>query len=321
MKVQLKQLKPNPFRNLPHYPIDKDKIAKLKSSIKRTGFWDNLVARKAADGDVEIAYGHHRRQALLDMYPGTHEVNVIVRELGDGDMIKVMADENDEVYNLTPAVINETVLAARDYLRVPSPERHKEVLELMRLRGSPGTLKERDIIAEFLDWDVSRVKEALAELSDIEQKVVEKEVIDRMPSQKAAEAFRKEIKKREVLGEPVSRDVQRTVARSIKTGETGTKHIAAKIIEESYPTKPDQREVKKFEAFVEALAKKVSAAATGMYDLAKYREAFDSDIYRKGFERFKLASECERFTEGMRLVFGKETKHGKGSSSGIKLLA
>src|SRR5438046_1281580 len=117
MQVELKHLKPNPFRNLPHYPIDKDKIKKLKSSIERTGFWDNLVARKASEnGSVEIAYGHHRRQALLDMYSGTHKVNVILRELGDGDMIRVMADENDEVYNMTPAVINETVKAARDYL-------------------------------------------------------------------------------------------------------------------------------------------------------------------------------------------------------------
>lgn len=81
---------------------------------------------------------------------------------------------------LTPAVINETVLAARDYLHSPAGEKDwKQVAGT----GARNREVEAPAIAKFLDWDGHRVKEALAEISDIEDEVVEKEVIDRMPSQ------------------------------------------------------------------------------------------------------------------------------------------
>lgn len=69
-----------------------------------------------------------------------------------------------------------------------------------------------------------------------------------------------------------------------------------------------QQKVKKFEDFLEAGAHKIGAAATFLYDLAKYREAFDSDVYRKGYEHFKIESECERFLDGMTQVFGKDVR-------------
>lgn len=57
------------------------------------------------------------------------------------------------------SLINETVLAARNYL-------HSEAgsADYKKLNCSTGATKGRDhaIIAEFLDWDEHRVKEALA---------------------------------------------------------------------------------------------------------------------------------------------------------------
>ena len=53
MKVELKDIKPNPYRYINKgYPIDKAKVEKLRASIKRTGFWDNLVARKNKNGYI-----------------------------------------------------------------------------------------------------------------------------------------------------------------------------------------------------------------------------------------------------------------------------
>ncbi len=48
-------------------------------------------------------------------------------------------------------------------------------------------------IARFLDWDLHRVREALAELSDIETGAVEKEALEQIPSQKAARSFRQAV--------------------------------------------------------------------------------------------------------------------------------
>ena len=46
MEIQIKDIRPNPFRNLEAYPPDKEKVKALKESIDSTGFWDNILARK-----------------------------------------------------------------------------------------------------------------------------------------------------------------------------------------------------------------------------------------------------------------------------------
>ena len=63
MTVKVKDVSPNPYRNIEHYPLNKDKIIALTQSIEKTGFWDNLVAREV-NGKIEIAYGHHRIEAI-----------------------------------------------------------------------------------------------------------------------------------------------------------------------------------------------------------------------------------------------------------------
>ena len=110
MKVQLAKVKPNPFRNIDAYPIDRRKVDQLKKSIQSTDFWDNIVARKSGDG-IEIAYGHHRLHALKELHPGTKEFDFIVRDLDDAMMIKIMADENMDEWNHDSAIERETVRA------------------------------------------------------------------------------------------------------------------------------------------------------------------------------------------------------------------
>ncbi|MGA2301762.1 MAG: hypothetical protein ABSG77_13860 [Candidatus Acidiferrum sp.] len=124
-----------------------------------------------------VLSAHRLEQVLTTVARNWFLASCRLVDLGDGDMIKVMADENDEIYNLTPAVINETVLAARDFLHSPAGE--KEYKKLLPATGRGKDTGDGPVIAEFLDWDRQRVKEALAEISDIEEKVVEKEVIDR----------------------------------------------------------------------------------------------------------------------------------------------
>lgn len=75
-------------------------------------------------------------------------------------------------YNLTPAVINETVKAARDFLHSPDGEKEYKKLSVpvRKTEAKPGRATanaDGRIIATFLDWKVERVEEALAEISDI----------------------------------------------------------------------------------------------------------------------------------------------------------
>ena len=53
-------IKPNPFRRMELYPVDRIKVEALKASYRRTGFWENLLAREVGNGDAGVAYGHHR---------------------------------------------------------------------------------------------------------------------------------------------------------------------------------------------------------------------------------------------------------------------
>ena len=113
MKIQVSNLRANPFRRITKYPIDREKIKELKASIKETTFWDNIICRKA-DSIYEIAYGHHRLVAIKEL--GIEEVNIPVRDIDDATMIKIMANENRDSWKCSPAVINETVWVVRDFL-------------------------------------------------------------------------------------------------------------------------------------------------------------------------------------------------------------
>lgn len=106
----IKDIKANPFRHINRYPIHKEKVAALRESIRKTEFWDNVVAR-ARDGKAEIAYGHHRLAALREEYGPNHKVDLIVRKLDDATMIQIMARENMEEWETNAAVIQETVRA------------------------------------------------------------------------------------------------------------------------------------------------------------------------------------------------------------------
>ena len=107
---KLKDVRANPFRNIDRYPICREKIEALRASIQTTGFWDNIVAR-AADGGAEIAYGHHRLVALREEYGDDHRITLIVRDLDDETMLRMMADENREEWHHDAIVEQETVKA------------------------------------------------------------------------------------------------------------------------------------------------------------------------------------------------------------------
>ena len=109
MRLRLKDILPNPFRDLKANPLVEDKIADLVGSINLTGFWDNVVVRKNAEGKYALAYGHHRLAAAIRA--GITEADFIVKNLDDALMIQIMDNENRETYDSTPLSLIESVKA------------------------------------------------------------------------------------------------------------------------------------------------------------------------------------------------------------------
>ena len=194
MKVAIKDIKPNPFRHLERYPIDKNKVTELKRSIKETGWWGNIVGRKCKGGGVEIAYGHHRLAALKKIH-GEHsekEVSIIIETLDDTKMLKMMANENMEQWGRDFSVQMETVRAVVEAygdgkieLPAPAPKAthvriapHFKKLSIggpMDKAAKPYTAKS---VAQFLGWTQpsgqpnDKTKCALGALELIEESIL-----------------------------------------------------------------------------------------------------------------------------------------------------
>lgn len=211
----MQDLDPNPFRHLERYPIDQEKVDRLVQSIQHTGYWGNIMGR-LADRKVQIAYGHHRLEALKKLLKPTEWVQVIIEDLDDDKMLQVMADENDDVYSPSPAIINETVRATVEHLRKTG--------RLSRSAGRPEE-REREVIAKFLNWGKNRVAEALADIHAIDGGAVVKEVED-LPSQRHATEFRHAVKKHKV-----SPEIQKKVIEGVKEKNLRSREVKAEVFQ------------------------------------------------------------------------------------------
>jgi hypothetical protein len=221
----LGDIRPNPFRNIDRYPINRDKVEKLKESINRTDFWDNLVARIGSDGKPEIGYGHHRMVALREMYPDDHRVSLIVRDLDDAAMLHVMADENMQEWQSDGSVIVETVRAVRDFL---SPG-----LESTGGRPSNGTAA----IVSFLGWPEFRVRESIRIIEDEEAGTLLPEDTTGLSIKQASE-MRKYVSR---IPDPVVR--KRAIARvreDLKEERIGKRGIGAAVHEVRTQSEPSR---------------------------------------------------------------------------------
>lgn len=209
MKVQIKDLQPNPYRNMAHYPIDEAKVGALVASIKQTGFWDNILARKEG-AKVQIAYGHHRLAALRKAMKATDVVDIPVKELDDATMLKVMANENMDEWKTSPGVIDETVRAARDFL-ADHPEELKKLGQARDSLPAGG-----ELVARFLGWDKRRVSYSLERLGLIDEGIVEPEAVRNLPTERAARDFVKAVKQFKP-----TKDQQKKAAVTISEMATG----------------------------------------------------------------------------------------------------
>jgi hypothetical protein len=300
MKVKISELRPNPFRNIEHYPIDAEKVKTLVASIGQTGFWDNILARKE-DGQIQIAYGHHRLAALKQaMRPGD-TVDIPVKPLDDATMLKIMANENMDEWKTSPGVIDETVRAAKKFLE----EHPEEAKKCGQVKSGPmGPDFGPTLISRFLGWDEKRkegawnpdrIKYAIERLGLIDEGIVEPEAIRSLPTERAARDFVKAVK--QFKTKPTSAQQKRAAETivAMEKGERGEGPVRAALLDEMLPTKArkDQK-LQDFSEVIARIAKLISQLSGELDTLIEYKAEFNSSVYRKTFERFSFEANKKR---------------------------
>jgi hypothetical protein len=164
--VAIKNLKPNPYRRLDEYEIIREKVDALKRSIAQTGFWPTIVGRPKGT-DVEIAFGHHRLVALQEGASGNGHVEVVVEELSNELMLKMMANENMEEWGTSAWVEVETVRATieaygRGEIELPKVPRDTRKDQIRNVsHGTDSRSYTEGTVAQFLGWTRKQRGDAL----------------------------------------------------------------------------------------------------------------------------------------------------------------
>ncbi len=261
IRVKLKDITDNPYRDLKRHPRKEDKIDSLITSMKKTGNWGGIKGRPDGRGKVQQAFGHHRKWALIDLVGSDYEVEVEVADLSEEQMIQLMAHENSTEWGATSESAQEAIKAvvsayAKGTISLPcivkdtpkSSIRHAPSFTV----GEPSdNVSERPYTmwtaANFLGWSYdhgdihNKVKEAFAVLEAEELEVMSEEATKEMTSSHANKTGN--VKRRDFT----------TVARA------GKKTYQAKV-KEAEKAEPDMSEERRKE--VEQEAKKTARKVT-----------------------------------------------------------
>ena len=305
MKVEIKDLKPNPYRDMNHYPIDETKVQALVDSIKQTGFWDNVLARKQ-NGKIQIAYGHHRLMALQKTMKPNDEIDIPVKTLDDATMIKIMANENMDEWKTSPGVIDETVRTVKKFLS-EHPEERKKILPHGKesIVGSP-------MISAFLGWPIHRVNYALERLGLIDEGVVEPEAVRNLPTERAARDFVKAVK--QFKPTPTQQKQAATRISEMAKGDRGEAAVRSAITEQIYrKPKPEHKNLRLIELREEIKATEKLARDLGskLLTLTRFKEEIKDQIYQT--EIRALAIEFNVLIQRLKtFIGGKDVKQLEG---------
>jgi len=205
MKISIKDLKPNPFRNFDSLPYDEAKLNSLVDSINKTTFWNEgggILARKV-NGKYEMAFGHHRIKAAKKA--GITVMDVTVKDLSDEQMIRLMAYENMDIWKADVHTIRATVRVVKEHLEKELQKagsdftKHKN--SKRQQRGKYGKITADDV-AWFLDgpwkggYQRIQIAEALAQLRDISDGVIEEKTLRKVPTATGAKIVREKLRDR-----------------------------------------------------------------------------------------------------------------------------
>lgn len=285
MRVKLKNIVPNPFRRFDEYIPKRETVDLLKESIASTFFWQNIIGRKV-NGKIEIAYGHHRLVALRELYPdGEKEFDIPTHDLTDEEMIKIMWSENETGGD--PSIDSSVlgVMEIRVFLMDNPTVRKKyrnerpEYPSGVFANTAPGVR----LIHSFVKGSRERIVISLRTLKAHEAGLVDKEVIESLPSHASVKDFIQTVEE-EKPSKEIQKKVAEKIAKSREKGKESPKSIVGKqavkeaFQEEMYPeVKVDH--VKEFGTFLVELENKVHSVRQGLKEVEKWRGKLDPKTY------------------------------------------
>lgn len=212
--VKLNEIKSNPFRDPKAYVYDEAKINALAESIGDTSFWENLLARKTKEGEIELAYGHHRimalKQLVADGMVEYETIKINIRpytQLSNERMLKIFAQENKDDWGENPQNLCMTVLQLQAHLE-GLVRASKDKDQFLKKVSDVGALRVDDrsftrmknhgvgasIIAQFLGetWSRQTIQDALQVLENDEATF---KLAQNLPSVTLANRFQKLVTK------------------------------------------------------------------------------------------------------------------------------
>lgn len=92
MKINVKDIEYNRFRDLDLNPINPDHVDVLADSITELGFFSGITVRPLRGGKYEAAAGHHRFEAARQA--GIKMLEAVVQDYTDEQMVQIMVKEN-----------------------------------------------------------------------------------------------------------------------------------------------------------------------------------------------------------------------------------
>jgi len=324
MKVKIKDLEPNPFRDIENYPIDENKVRSLVNSINETGFWDNILARQK-DDRIQLAYGHHRLLAIEMAKGEDFEIDIPIKELNDETMIRIMAEENHDYYSTDVRIVDETIKQVYEYLKltynlnymsVESDRYYKKGREHQVFEGLLVPKHHREDsengyhysviskqIADWLgkNWHEKRINFALTRM-ELYGTMLDKEAVQNMPNVTAAEFFATIVNKHKL-----TKEQQKEVAKKVKEkGRSSKEDIGEEAINVKYGGKiPEKEKKKEFEKFLEECKKHLDSVRVDLIDLKKYRDVFDSEYYLQSVERDEFVNSFRNLIEEIKIFLGE----------------
>jgi hypothetical protein len=174
MKLKLSQLKPNPFKKeINGGKLNKEQVEKIKANIKQLGLMGSLPAFKK-DGQFYLVNGHHRVQALKEVYGKDFEIDVDVKDYSEDQIFRGMVIENLTQRSGEYREEKDNIVAVRKYLAEYSEEfkkiRESNRGESPRLKGGEylKAVTANDI-AEWIDANTGKVidKDEIIDLLNI----------------------------------------------------------------------------------------------------------------------------------------------------------
>lgn len=280
MKVKIKDLEPNPFREWENFQLNKGIVEMLKNSIQETFFWENMIGRKN-NGKLEIAYGHHRLKALRELYPdGEKEFNIPIYPLNDEQMFIIMARENETGKNLTIPNIDLTIKKAKEFLE-NNPEIAKKYAQKIDEGIGIRTLM------KFLGWSFDRIRYSLDRVKCVtETRLIDKEAVESMPTEKAAQRFVSAIKKTGLKDKEAQKRVAERIIEEEDFSEEGIRYEA--LEEKIRPGEERKEKEKEFTTFIEECSKLINILNKKLDVLIDFKSDFDSTYYKNTFARFEF---------------------------------